>query len=148
MAEFGSLAGLNGGWVMDRRLLIGGGAYWLTNGSSDLKMAYGGAVAEWFANPGGPIDFSVRSLVGAGNATLSDDVRILPFEGRPPFFRHERPHVERIPQTVRFREGFFIAEPQANDPQLAGIRPAVDRAAHGTRLTKAGLGIGNQELGW
>ena len=52
---FGSLAGLYGGWVMDHRLLIGGGAYWLTNGSADLEMAYGAPSRSGSRTPAGPL---------------------------------------------------------------------------------------------
>ena len=67
----GAVAGLYGGFITDRRLLVGAGAYWLTGGPNGVDMAYGGGLVEWFANPGGRVDFSVRSLFGFGRATLS-----------------------------------------------------------------------------
>lgn len=69
----GALAGLYGGFITDRRLLLGAGAYWLTGGPGSVDMAYGGGLVEWFANPGGRVDVSVRSLIGAGRATLTSD---------------------------------------------------------------------------
>ena len=69
----GPLAGLYGGFVTDRRLLLGAGAYWLTGGPGSVDLAYGGGLVEWFANPGGRLDVSVRSLFGAGRATLTSD---------------------------------------------------------------------------
>ena len=69
----GALAGLYGGFVTDRRLLLGGGAYWLTGGPGSVDLAYGGGLVEWFANPRGRLDVSVRSLFGAGRATLTSD---------------------------------------------------------------------------
>ena len=70
----GALAGLYGGFITDRRLLIGAGAYWLTGGPGGVDMAYGGGLVEWFANPGGRVDFSVRSLFGAGRARFASGV--------------------------------------------------------------------------
>ena len=69
----GALAGLYGGFVTDRRLLLGAGAYWLTGGPGSVDLAYGGGLVEWFANPRGRLDVSVRSLFGAGRATLTSD---------------------------------------------------------------------------
>lgn len=66
-----ALVGAYGGRFIDRRLLVGGGAYWLS-GAPDVGMAYGGGLAEWFGNPGGLVDFSVRGFVGLGTATLSE----------------------------------------------------------------------------
>ena len=111
-----SLAGVYGGWVMDRRLLLGAGAYWLTGGSVDIEIAYGGAVGEWFANLGGLIDVSVRGLVGAGSATLTDEVQVwtLSLRRRPRFFGRGAPDEIDGVRDVRFSEGFFIAEPQVN----------------------------------
>lgn len=64
------LAGAYGGRMIDGRLLVGGGAYWLS-GAPDVNMAYGGGLVEWFGNSGGLVDFSVRGFVGLGTATLS-----------------------------------------------------------------------------
>ena len=65
-----ALVGAYGGKFIDRRLLVGGGAYWLS-GAPDVGMAYGGGLVEWFGNPGGLLDFSVRGFVGLGTASLS-----------------------------------------------------------------------------
>ena len=65
------LAGAYGGKMIDGRFLVGGGAYWLS-GAPDVNMAYGGGLVEWFGNPGGLVDFSVRGFVGLGTATLSN----------------------------------------------------------------------------
>jgi len=66
-----ALVGAYGGKFIDRRLLVGGGAYWLS-GAPDVGMAYGGGLVEWFGNPGGLLDFSVRGFVGLGTASLSE----------------------------------------------------------------------------
>ena len=48
----GAVAGLYGGFITDRRLLLGAGAYWLTSGPAGVDMAYGGGLVEWFREPG------------------------------------------------------------------------------------------------
>jgi hypothetical protein len=109
------LAGAYGGWVIDRTVLIGAGGYWLTNRSSAFKMAYGGAVVEWFIGTDKPVGFSARGLFGGGRATLPGTVNGFPGpldrddDGRP------IPVDPRLaPYNVAFRDGFFVAEPQAN----------------------------------
>ena len=131
----GALAGLYGGLITDRRLLLGAGAYWLTGGPGGVDMAYGGGLVEWFANPRGPVDFSVRSLFGVGRATLSTDVAIPAFGGfrthagrllhgrgsrpwgRGHVGRGGRPPWDDFPwpsplTTIRYREDFLVADPQ------------------------------------
>ena len=133
--DSGAVAGLYGGFITDRRLLVGAGAYWLTGGPAGIDMAYGGGLVEWFANPGGRVDFSVRSLFGAGQATLASTVEIPFFDAfrghtdRPLFggFGHGRHgngrfHGHREARnsnfawptsfTFRYRENFLIADPQ------------------------------------
>ncbi|MDP6370880.1 MAG: hypothetical protein QF463_03660 [Vicinamibacterales bacterium] len=117
------LAGVYGGWVNDDRLLVGGGGYWLTNRESDFSMGYGGVVVEWFAELDGPVDLSVRSLIGGGTATLSDEVGTIEvpvFPGRfgPPLGRgnlrpEPRTRTIDVGRVVRY-DTFFVAEPQIN----------------------------------
>lgn len=68
--DFANLAGAYGGWVVDKKFLIGGGVYTLTNGSGPDDMTYGGGVFEYFLNQGSLVNVSVRGLVGGGSATL------------------------------------------------------------------------------
>ena len=68
--DFANLAGAYGGWVIDKKFLIGGGVYTLTNGSGANDMTYGGGVFEYFVNQGSLVNVSVRGLVGGGSATL------------------------------------------------------------------------------
>ena len=117
--DIGTLAGLYGGWMTDGRLLIGAGAYWLTSGADDVDMAYGGGVVEWFSNPGAWVSASIGSLVGVGSATLDTVVNFDGGSGRSGRFSRGRfgsfgRHALPASATVRFREEFFIAEPQAS----------------------------------
>ena len=70
--DFANLAGAYGGWVVDKRFLIGGGVYTLTNGAGSDDMTYGGGVFEYFVNQGSLVNVSVRGLVGGGSATLGE----------------------------------------------------------------------------
>jgi hypothetical protein len=44
------IAGGYAGWLTDRKLFVGGGAYWLANGNRDRELAYGGVVVGWLAH--------------------------------------------------------------------------------------------------
>ena len=69
-ADAGALVGAYGDNFIDRNLLVGGAAYVL-QGTQGVSMAYGGGLMEWFGNPGGLIEFSLRGFVGLGTAALS-----------------------------------------------------------------------------
>ncbi|MGE0394240.1 MAG: hypothetical protein AB7P67_11800 [Vicinamibacterales bacterium] len=78
------LAGGEAGWVIDQRLMIGGAGYGLVNGIRDEVIAYGGLVVAWqFLPPGSPIRFGVKTLIGAGTATLPADIEALPAGALP-----------------------------------------------------------------
>ncbi len=67
-----AMAGAYGGYLLDRRLLIGAGAYWL---ESDLtELSYFGPLVAWSTKTGGRFDLSVRALVGLGSATRYGNV--------------------------------------------------------------------------
>ena len=112
--EFGSLAGIQVGGLIDDRLFIGGGGYWLTNGSAGRKMAYGGLLIDWALARSRRVGLSFGALVGVGSSTLGVEVTGFP-RGRS--FDHRRHGADPgEPQTflVAAREGYFIAEPRAN----------------------------------
>jgi hypothetical protein len=111
--EFANLLGGYAGWLTDRKLFIGGGAYWLTNGPAGADLTYGGALVEWFAQRNDRFNVSFRGLVGAGTGRLAVDVDADEFP-QPVFGgrgRHRGFH--GFPSSVRVEEGFFVAEPQA-----------------------------------
>lgn len=135
--KFANLAGVYGGWLIDRKLLLGGGGYFLTNRSDDFKMTYGGFVAEYFFSSDQLVNFSVKGLIGGGTATVSgfrgrfddlDDLPIkLPFDF-PNRFRgrgFDFPSIPGFPGFPNFpdfpfpifddiNESFFVAEPEVN----------------------------------
>lgn len=112
--ESANLLGAYAGWLTDRKLLLGAGAYWLTSGAGGADLTYGGALVEWFVQRNDRFNLSFRGLLGAGTGTLSVDVGDFP----EPVFRNRRGRGDRFPHqfpsTVRVEEGFFVAEPQAN----------------------------------
>lgn len=69
--EFAGLGGFYGGWLINQKFLIGGAAYFQTNGGNDSDVKYGGAVLEYFFNPTRVANISLRGLVGGGKATLN-----------------------------------------------------------------------------
>jgi hypothetical protein len=122
------LAGVYGGWVTDHTVLVGAGGYWLTHASKTFKFWYGGAVVEWLVLSDRPIGFSVRGLVGLGEARLSDPLSAIFVEERddgrvwvwrlgPRFGRRVAGRLvesQAGEMRVVFDEGFFVAEPQVN----------------------------------
>lgn len=118
----GALAGGYIGHITDRQWVIGAGGYFLTNRDDHFKMAYGGPVFEWLIRSDRKIGFGVRTLVGAGAATLpfqlADlvDPRIL--QAASAITRNTRMDPRNVSLlrdiTVGVDDDFFIAEPQVN----------------------------------
>ena len=116
------LAGLYGGWLINQKLLIGGGGYFQMNEGGVSDMRYGGAVMEYFVNPSRLLNVSVRGLVGGGTATLNrSQFRRFPPESLANFDfsridldrRFRRP--ERVdPLVGEVDETFLVAEPEVN----------------------------------
>jgi hypothetical protein len=120
--DFANLAGAYGGWILNRKLLLGGGAYTLTNGSDSTGMTYGGAVVEYFVNPSSLVNLSFRGLAGGGSATVGTLGRT---RGSLDFARASMHDARRRP-AMSFPDGdvsfdsftrsssFFVAEPELN----------------------------------
>ncbi len=124
-SKSGTLIGGYGGWLLDNRLLLGGGVDFLVDhGYHDpvAGMGYGGFVAGYFFPASPMFHAGVRALVGFGDASLNDTFTF----AAPVYPDHH--HGESYPdgyppctapgctgtQLVRFHDGFFIFEPQAN----------------------------------
>ena len=133
--DFATLAGAYGGWVVDKKFLIGGGVYTLANGGSSTDMTYGGGVFEYFVNQGSLVNISLRGLVGGGNASLGstpfDFIRGRGIDGFPggasrianDFLRGFGPDLDfdfdfadlDFPNLGRASStSFFVAEPEVN----------------------------------
>jgi hypothetical protein len=109
------LVGGYAGWLTDDRVFIGGGGYWLANGNrNDREMAYGGVVVHWLVWNSGRVGLGAKGLLGGGEATLADTVTITP---RVPEFRTQDGRgpatAPALVQRVRVRDGFLLAEPEA-----------------------------------
>jgi hypothetical protein len=111
----GALAGGYLGHITDRTWVIGAGGYFLTNREDDFKLAYGGPVFEWLIRSDRKIGFGVRTLVGAGTATLarplSDFVNV---RGVPRRDGRATAPVTNLNHTVSVDDDFLVAEPQLN----------------------------------
>ena len=113
-----TLAGVYGGRLTDRTLFVGAGGYWLVDRADDFKVAYGGPVIGLLARGERKLAFGARTLVGFGNATLSDTYGSLAaepirFGTRGHTVRVGRPSVNESTRLV-FEDNFFIVEPQVN----------------------------------
>lgn len=74
--QFGFLAGLRAGWIINRRYVIGLAGYGLVNDvpgpeieyglRPDLAIKYGGGELEYIINPKHTVHFSISTLVGLG----------------------------------------------------------------------------------
>lgn len=93
--ETTQFAGFYGGAVLAGQLLIGAGAYWQTNSSTD--MWYTGPVVEWRVFADRPVGITAHGLFGYGEA---DFTQAIAFGGR----RHGGHFFAR--------EGFFVGEPE------------------------------------
>jgi len=114
--SFASFAGGYAGFLTDDTLLIGAAGYWLTNDAWDRSMGYGGLLAELRLVRDRRLGVSVRALLGGGSATLGVPVTVPaspwpPFRGR--FGDRIEPDAEPVTRTLRVREEFLVAEPQA-----------------------------------
>jgi hypothetical protein len=121
--DFANLAGAYGGWILNRKLLLGGGAYTLTNGSNSAEMTYGGAVVEYFVNPSSLVNLSFRGLAGGGSATVGG--LLVGHEPSPPGFGRGPVNEMRRRSGSGYPDGefydevtrsssFFVAEPELN----------------------------------
>jgi len=133
------MVGAYGGWLSDKTFFIGAGGYWLANNASDRRLGYGGVVLQWMGRSDETIGYSIKGLVGGGESTLGQSVtetirvpEVRGGDGRlparppaPPAFT-----TQTITNTIRIRQDFFIAEPEAD---------AVIRITKSLRLT---LGAG------
>ena len=118
------LVGGQAGWIFDDALFVGGGGYWLANGSRDREMAYGGLVVQWLAHADHRVNFGARALVGGGQATLAQNVTIpiaitafdlrgVPGRALTSIADALRNATVNRTTSVRFREDFFVFEPEA-----------------------------------
>jgi hypothetical protein len=122
--DTGALAGGYAGWLAEDTLLVGGAAYWLADGPSGSRLAYGGLIVGWSTPAEHRLQFGARGLVGVGRGRLDTDItrfaRGRGFEDQFARFGSRngvRPDLTRpdlAPTTVRVaaEDDFFVFEPQ------------------------------------
>jgi hypothetical protein len=111
------LVGGYGGWLSDKTFFIGGGGYWLANGSRDRQLAYGGVVLQWMGRGDHTIGYGIKGLIGGGESTLSRTVTQtirFPDLGRMDGRIEAGRQPQSITTSVRTHQGFFVAEPEAD----------------------------------
>jgi hypothetical protein len=115
-----TLVGVRGGYLLDNTLLFGAAAYWQTNGGRNQSLGYGGPLVQWTALRNHRVGVAVSGLAGWGSSTLTSTIVYTP---PPPFplptkrdftIGPAAPGLAPITSQVRFDQGFFVAEPQAN----------------------------------
>jgi len=133
-----TFAGFSGGVLMDNRLFLGAGGYWLANSGPGFEMGYAGAIVGWYLTGRGPIDLSLTSLIGGGWSTLTSGWAV-------PMNHHG---YYGYPQTGGWYVGdnFFIAEPTAN-LNIRITRSVWVSAGVGYRLIADSYGMDNEMQG-
>jgi hypothetical protein len=114
------LVGGYAGKLIEEKMLIGAGAYWLADPREDARMFYAGLVLGGRVLGTDRTNLSVRGLVGAGQATIEGPFVLK--AGHPQSARGHR----AFQQTVRsgIRDGFMLVEPEIR--LLVGITDAID----------------------
>jgi hypothetical protein len=111
------LAGGYGGWLTDEKIFIGGGGYWLANQSSDREMAYGGLIVQWLAANERAIRLQRQRprRRRPRHAVERPPGHSEAIRRRPQVSRKNQDDLNRSRLTdirIRFREDFFVAEPE------------------------------------
>ena len=108
-----TFAGATAGVLMDNRLFLGAGGYWLANNSRGFEMGYVGAVAGWYLKGEGPIDLSISGLVGGGWSTMTWVGGAVPLGMNPRFHQIYPQPGDSILRAWYVGNDFFVAEPEA-----------------------------------
>ena len=140
----GHMAGVSAGMLTDRSLFVGGAIYFLTNGSDDFGLTYGGLLTGWTKGLNSHVRVGGRGLFGFGGATLGES-----------FFTFD-PHFRGI-RNYQFigHDDFVFAEPQAQAhlsfadhvgiDVTGGYRFAGFDEFHGVDGATGSLGV---QIGW
>ena len=113
------LVGGYAGWVFDQTVFVGGGGYWMANGSNDRELGYGGLVLQWFGRSNNRFGWGLKGLIGGGTGTLTDTITEQVPIATPPLIVNGRavfpPTTFRtITAQIRTHDDFFVAEPEAD----------------------------------
>jgi hypothetical protein len=116
--RFANFIGVYGGWLVNKRFLLGGGIYGKT---TNAEMGYGGLMVEYFFNPNGLVNFSARGLVGGGGTEFGRD---------DPFFVVEPVGTMNVNITEWMRlgvgGGYRFVRSSCNNDALSGWSANID----------------------
>ena len=149
--QTGVLVGGYGGWVIDNRLLLGGGGYGLVNGSGNTGLGYGGFVIGWMEHADRPIGFGGRALFGYGEGSVTAPYTTVPYPAYPPVptpFDHRPPNspVKPVSYLATYHDHFFVTDPQMD--VIFRLSPHMRLTAGvGYRLLAGTYGTGSQLQG-
>lgn len=113
-SETGQIIGVSGGRVLDDVLLIGAGGYLMVDGSRGTDLRYGGVVVEWRPRTDHLIGYSVRALGGFGQATRRLLLTVPVGSNVRDNDRDNDRDGNVLDGRFRFRQGFFMIEPEAD----------------------------------
>jgi hypothetical protein len=102
----GTLVGGYGGWLLEDTFLLGGAAYWLTNGVDGTEMSYGGIIAGWTVPLGKMVRLGGRGLFGFGYTEL-------PVQYTYQSYGYGHHPGAPVHQWAWVSQGFVVFEPQA-----------------------------------
>ncbi len=159
--DLSTMAGVYGGRLLDNRLLLGAGAYWLVDGARGTDMRYFGPMVQWSTNRDSMVNVSVRSLFGLGSAdrTFGFGSGFGDFDG--PFYEASHVHggfggfgrgfgrgrgFDRGRGFGRYYGEFFVAEPHVG-VQLRGTDWLTLNLGSGYRVVSGDNGFGRDLSG-
>jgi len=101
-----TLVGGEAGWLADETMFYGGGLYFLVDGPHNSSMWYGGFVFQFQANTDHAVGYSLKGLLGGGQADLGSATNYGPNYLQPVNGYYVNPY--------HYWQPIFVAEPEAN----------------------------------
>ena len=125
--DVSTLVGGEAGWLADETMFYGGGLYFLVDGPHNSSMWYGGFVFQFQGNTDHTVGYSVKALLGGGQADLGSSTVYGPNYLQPANGYYVNPY--------HYWQPIFVAEPEAN------LLLRLGRSAH------AKIGVGYRFVG-
>ena len=132
-----TLAGGYAGKLIEQRVLVGAGAYWLADPRDDERLFYAGLILGARLAGTDRANLSVRSLFGIGHATFFETVQFAHENDR--FGRHDNTFDSRE-FRIGFSDAFWMADPEIRLAIAINRLISLDVGA-GYRLTAARRGF-------
>ena len=110
-----TFVGAKAGMLLENRLFLGAGGYWLANNHRGFEMGYAGGIVGWYLRGEGPVDLSLTALVGGGWSTMTWVGGPVPLGmGGRIHQIYPQPSGDSLVRAWYVANDFFIAEPEAN----------------------------------